>query len=346
MEDQFQPVKAEAESINVKDLFFKYVRFLPLIIITMALSLFVAYLYLRYATPVYQSSGSFVINGDNSSGGGGNDRFQQLFGGGKKDVGNELEVLKSRPLIERVVNNLHLNFTQFLKGKIKDENRYNTSFKIEALAVTDSNSSFSMKINFTSLKGFEVDEGKNLILLGQGFKNQHGTFRITGNPLALVGKEFRIAWKSTGAVVSEVINNLVVAAKGTTGIIILLQEAENPKLAADLINQLVIEYQKSTIEDKNETIEQTIKFIDDRLRIISREVDSVTGRLLAYQKANNLINSDAQSSQFFNSSTEVDVQINQQQIQSSVAQMLDICRAPAVRFLRRPVFASVLRLGE
>ncbi len=49
MDEQFQTVKRDMPGMGLKEIFFKYVRFLPLIIISVALALVGAYLYLRYA---------------------------------------------------------------------------------------------------------------------------------------------------------------------------------------------------------------------------------------------------------------------------------------------------------
>src|SRR5689334_16237081 len=112
MEDQFQtPVNGQqptANSVNIKELFFKYVRFLPLFVISVALSLLVAYLYLRYATPIYKSDGALIVKQDNgggpggTGGGAGNDRFQQMFVlDNSINIQNEIEILKSKQLMER-----------------------------------------------------------------------------------------------------------------------------------------------------------------------------------------------------------------------------------------------------
>src|SRR3954464_2148194 len=108
MEEQlFTPLdNNEPTSLSIKDLFFKYLRFLPLFIISVALSLFVAYIYLRYATPIYSATGSMIIKEDQVLKG--NDKYDQFLASDhSKDIQNEIEVLKSRPLMERVVKSLN-----------------------------------------------------------------------------------------------------------------------------------------------------------------------------------------------------------------------------------------------
>ena len=110
MEDQLQAGKSELHSLSIKDLFYKYIRFLPLFIISVALSLVVAYVYLRYATLIYSAVGTMVIQDEKSSGGN-SDKFEKIFESDtKKNIQNEIEYIKSRQIMARVVKSLQLNF--------------------------------------------------------------------------------------------------------------------------------------------------------------------------------------------------------------------------------------------
>src|SRR5215208_512840 len=103
METNLLAEKTEAPGLSFKDVLFKYIRFLPLFIISIALSLLVAYIYLRYTTPVYSSNGALIVKEDNGNGspGGGGDRFQQMFVlDNSINVKNEVQIIKSRPLIK------------------------------------------------------------------------------------------------------------------------------------------------------------------------------------------------------------------------------------------------------
>src|SRR5213595_89434 len=94
--------KSELSRLSLKELFFKYIRFLPLFIISVALSLMVSYVYLRYATLVYQSTGTMIIQDKGS--GNNNDKFDNIFSsGGQKNILNEIEYIKSKKLMTRVV---------------------------------------------------------------------------------------------------------------------------------------------------------------------------------------------------------------------------------------------------
>jgi tyrosine-protein kinase Etk/Wzc len=333
MEDQFvvhqQVSKTEQPGMSIKELLHKYVRFLPFIIICVAFSLLGAYLYLRYTTLTFRSTGALVVKEDNGSGGGGagpgGDRFQQMFVlDNSINIKNEIEIIRSRQLLKRVIEDLGLNYTYFVKGKIKESNIYTASpIKLETFEIADSTIFFQLGIDVLDAKTFRLNGDQKPIAFGQVFETDKGVFRLTRNPVASLSNEYRVVWKPTDEVANELGSKLVVAPGGATGIIQIAYEATNADLAADLINQLMKEYQVATREDKNETNRRMLDFIDGRLKGVERELDSVTRRLLAYQRENNLINSESQSAGYFSKIEETDEEINKERVQDYFAQMID-----------------------
>ena len=76
-QDQLNNHRNELWNLSLRDLFYKYIRFLPLFLLSTALALFAAYAYLRYATPIYSVGGTMHIKAEKS--GGRSDKFEDLF---------------------------------------------------------------------------------------------------------------------------------------------------------------------------------------------------------------------------------------------------------------------------
>jgi capsular exopolysaccharide synthesis family protein len=323
MEDQFQN---QADSgLTIKDLLFKYLRFLPLFIISIALALLVAYIYLRYTTPIYASSGALIVKDDNGSSSNNNDRFQQLFVlDNSMNLKNEIEIIRSRPLLKRVVENLNLNLTYYVVGKIKESNIYTACpFQVQAIQIADSNISFTLHIKIENNKSFRLNEDPKLLSFGQTFENNNGIFKIVYNPVNSLSNEYKVVWSPTESIVTVIAKNLTVAPGTSAGIIHIGLESDNPQLAADFISDLMKEYQVATREDKNETNRRMLDFIDTRMKGVERELDSVTFRLLAYQRENNMINPEMQSGNYFSKLITTDEGITAQLEKDNTADMLD-----------------------
>ncbi|HWJ92816.1 MAG TPA: polysaccharide biosynthesis tyrosine autokinase, partial [Flavisolibacter sp.] len=231
--------------------------------------------------------------------GGGNEKLDVLMENDtKKNIQNEIEYQQSRQMMSRVVKALDLNFTYLAKGKIKELNIYKSGpFRIEALDIFDSGG-FVLKLNFENDHNFRVNGSKQPFTFGQVFKNEYGVFRLlqNGTVPTTVGDEYKLIWQPTASVASGLVGNMTVAPKAGTGILILRMEATNAQLAADVINQLMIEYQKATIDDKNAETQNRLIFIDRELDTVARQIDSISTVRLNFIKSHRAFDPQAQSS--------------------------------------------------
>ncbi|MEI9912640.1 MAG: hypothetical protein WDO71_25180 [Bacteroidota bacterium] len=60
-EQQITSNKNELWNLSLRDLFYKYVRFLPLFLLSVAIALLLAFAYLRWTTSIYSATGSMLI---------------------------------------------------------------------------------------------------------------------------------------------------------------------------------------------------------------------------------------------------------------------------------------------
>ena len=166
IEDQYIANKGELSNLSIKDMFFKYVRFLPVFLLSLALTLFGAWVYLRYATPIFRSSGTLEINDESQSGNNINDpKLNQLtLNTGTTNIQNEIEVLKSKPLMERVVKALNLQVSYKAIGKIKSPDIYKQGpFLVQIFDLYDSSKSFSLGIKFLNFKSIFISVAKSRV---------------------------------------------------------------------------------------------------------------------------------------------------------------------------------------
>lgn len=316
--------KSELWSLSLRDLFYKYVRFLPIFVLSVAVALLGAYAYLRYATSIYGTGGTLIIKSETQ--GGRNDKFDDIFGGGKtQNIQSEIEVLKSKGLMERVVAKQNLQYNYYVKGKFKTINIYKYGpFLLETLQLNDSSRSFKLKIKFANDKQFRVNEDKTFISFGQYFKNGYGTFRLVRNPQTGIAKDYSIEYKPLTTAAAFYASTIQVSPKAAgSGILNLSIQSTNPNLASDIINQLMAEYGDYTKELKNKTADQMIEFIDNRVSVVSRELDSVQNLMHGYAIQNNLIDIEKQSGNYFENISLSDKAINEQQLQIVIAESIE-----------------------
>src|SRR5689334_20229041 len=121
-------LEEEKETNIGQQIISKYLPFWPLFILFGMLALAAAYVYLRYATPIYQASATIMIK-DESRGGSEDGNISEKLSllNSKKNIENEMEVLQSRGLMEKVVRSLHLYAPVSQEGKLKPGDAYDLS---------------------------------------------------------------------------------------------------------------------------------------------------------------------------------------------------------------------------
>jgi len=325
VEEQYISDKSELNNLSVKDLFFKYVRFLPVFLLCLALTLFGAWIYLRYATPIYRSSGTLRIKNEKQSGVGSDEKLNQLaLNTGTQNIDNEIEVLKSRPLMERVVNDLNLQLSYKAIGKFKSPDKYNQGpFLLEVFELTDSTKSFTLDVKFMNDTVFKINDEKGNFKFGELFKNRFGVFRLNRNSYNSPGKEYTVTWQPTERVTAELASTVQVEPKSGTDILTISIKTTNAQKSADIINQLMMEYGEMTKEDKNAEAALTLVFVDTSLKSVQREIDSIQKEKTDYEKANNLIDLENQTKNYFNNISDADKSLTDQEILMNMTGLME-----------------------
>jgi len=348
MEESVNSGKSELGNISFRDLFYKYVRFLPLFVLSVAFALLGAYMYLRYTIPIYNVGGSLVIKSDQANNSG--DKLEDLFGNNKSlNIQSEIEILKSRPLMQRVVDSLNLQFSYFVKGKIKKVNIYRQGpFIVNALRINDSSRSFSIKIRFSNNRNFRIDGLEKIYTFGQLITIPYGVIKLEQNFGVPASNEYEIIWQPTASAARAYAGAIQVIPKSPgTGILSISMRTPNSLLGADIINMLMEEYSDYSIEQKKQSSDQTLAFIDDRMNTYGGKLDSVQKLYLDYQVKYNLIDAPTQSGSYFDIIGQADKTINEETLSRSVADMIDEYLADKKNAYKEvPVVPSSLGLDD
>lgn len=346
--NNINPNKSELWNLSFRDLFYKYIRFLPLFVVSVAIALLGAYLYLRWTVPVYSAAGSMVIKNDKVSGGNG-DKFEEFFGTNKtQNIATEIEMLKSRPLMQRVVDRLNLQFSYYAIGKVKTINVYKQGpFLVEALQIADSSKSFSFKVKFLNNNEFRINDNPATFRLGQSFKNENGVFSFKKNIGEPGATAYNVTWQPSVFAAGGYAGAIQVLPKVPgTGILNISMRTPNPQLGADIINKLMEEYSAYSLEQKKLSSEQILAFINEGITDIGSKLDSVQRVFLDYQTKYNLIDAETQSNTYFEIIGESDKTINEQHLKMNVAGMIDDYLADKKNEFAKVVVPSSLGLED
>lgn len=345
MSENFESIfesNSTVKEFQLKEFLFKYLRYWPMFLAFIMIAFTLAYIRLRYSTPIYSVKGSLFVNRQNSNNGSSNELQTMLFFPDNVNLKNELEILKSKSLLKRVVEKLDLQLSYFNKGNVRTTNVYGSSpIKLEIFSLTDSSASFTLDIEATE-KNFKFSNTTTAIEYNTIFQTNAGSFKLEKIP----GRTFFISNSdnylirytpllSAAAALSSSLTTAQAIEQAT--ILDISMETDNVQLGKDVINTLMKEYTKMNIEDKREISQVTMQFIDERLDTLKNELGGVETGLLRFKQKNEIIDLPTQSVQYFQNFSELNKQLVTQQVQIGIVDYLtDYINEPAKRFSMVP----------
>lgn len=341
MENFSYPEIPEEQAIDLRNILKKCAHRWYWFVTGLVIALTAASLYLRYATPVYQTDAELLIKDDKGMGGmSGNGLQNDVLGqlsmlAGNSNVQNEMAILSSRTIIGKAVKDLGLQTSYFIKGRVKEQEIYLKSpVFIIPVFLKDSAQGQEMNILVHPDGSYTVSDqahsGK--VSNGGSVTLQNGIFLVRKNPDApdSTYSQVMAVVSPVSAVVNAYQKDLTLSQTDkTSSVIQLTLKTTVPKKGQDFINTLIREYTLAGLADKNKTAANTIGFVDGRLDSVSNDLAGVENKLQQFLSANSIANIDEQSKVFVDQAGQLDQQILQQQMETGVLnQILEYVSQP------------------
>jgi len=332
MEDIFEIDKktVASQGVDIKEILLKYFNYWWLFLIAMVLSLSIAWVYLRYAVPMYKVGTTMMIRNDNNrSGGLGADAALSsaiLMQSNNVNKQNEVHYLRSRTMVKRVVEKLNLTIQYYAVGKVKTSNIYGeVPFDFRFIKIADSNSVKKWKLVFNEDLTFTINQSKQIYKLNVPFEYNGDQIVIyKANFPINQEKEFIVEYKPIDIAAINFLAGLdVYLAKDNSNLIYLDYVSENSALATVFLNTLVAEYNKAAIEEKNETNLQVLNFLEDRLRVVENQLDSVELGIMNFKIKNQALNFQSQADLYLENLNTVEQSIRKQEVEIRVVEILE-----------------------
>ncbi|NRA93886.1 MAG: tyrosine protein kinase, partial [Psychroserpens sp.] len=315
------------ELIDKVDLFLSKWKF---IVVCLFIAIGIAYLFLRYADYQYEATAIIKINSEKQQ-----KQLPELsamqdyglFSSDYTNITDEIEIIKSRTLIRKVVEDLKLNIKYYVKGNIIEQEVYKNPPVILNFFESDSiinsvDTTLYLRVKspdkfmLSNEEGSEIFdyEGSNAVeyAFGDRISSGFGDFIITPNTGKYEIKEgtsLKIQLSNIKSVVEAYQGKIKTAnEKGSNIIRIGLNESIKYK-AALILDKIVEKYNQDVIDDKEKVVKATSDFINNRLNVVSNELEQVDFTAENLQKDNRLTALASQADIFLQSEKANDAKI-------------------------------------
>ena len=287
-------------NFNIKEFIFTYVRYTKYIVVSIILSLIICFLILRHISPNYRIKATVLVKEEK------NDFSNKLndiskigldISGNNIKIENEILILKSRNIINLVAKNLNLNIEYYdlnstVENELFDNLPININFLNGIKSVYNLNKSLEIKkINNSKIKIKDISLNKTYVCsLGKSVKTSLGEIIIT--PTNYFNKDFNLSVRSVKLdnVVDYLTNSInIELADKESSVLELTIDSKNISKGKKILNELIKQHSKETINDKIEVSVNTLSFIKNRIKYITTELSDIESNASRFKSVNSII---------------------------------------------------------
>ena len=273
-----------ASSFNLKNYLLKLIAYWYLFVLSIIITFAVNYINNRYSISTYATNSTIILQDELQS-------TQQVVGGlqlfdNRKNVENEIGVLKSYSLSETVLQELNFDISYFKYEKFRrDIDLYQST---PFIVVPDTNKKFvnglTCGITFLTESRIKLEiESLNIIReisFNENFYSEQLNFKIIRNEKYtfdyknLIGQQYYFYKNNMNSLINSYSNRLNVDLRSPNSSILWLWiNGTVPQRIIDYTNKITEVYLQKRLDEKNRIVINTIKFIDSQLASV---IDSIS----------------------------------------------------------------------
>ena len=326
-EVQENKIRKDDEDV-VSQLWYKYLPYWPLFIVLLSGCLAAGWLYSKWVRPVYEIDASLLIKDEKEDW-----MYSKILESlnlfkGKKIVENEIEVLQSHNLARQVVLNLGLYAPVFEQHKSKNLPAYNYA-PITVRAKSPDSIVMVEKVPFTyNQTSQQVVIGQKAYPLNQWVNTPWGELIFQSNfrfsESGHGSGSYFFALMDVDIMDEQVLRALKVAASNKLSSIIELSYRDVvPERGVKILNELIKVYLDAEVNERNLLASNTTAFVEERLRYVVGQLDSVESAIQRYRTTEGVINIGEQGKMYLDNVGQYDKKAQEISVQLEVLDQLE-----------------------
>ncbi len=359
------------DTIDLKELFFSLIAQWKLIALCTILSLVCALLYLRTTPDTYAVDALVQVEDSKGTSAALLGDLSQMIEQ-KSPAQAEIEILKSRLILGSVIHNLNLdiqvNSTEdsFLQ-RLLHKPDYQAQYSENSVLFKDGNKSFDIRqfeipayyldktllLNFSG-KNFSLTDASTGQVLFEAplnkasqLNSKYGMWKVAIFSQDQFDAPYNIRKLSLPAAINTISASYSVAEKGKmTGILGLNYQGQDKEHITQVLNAILASYKQQNIERRSAETAQTLKFLDEQLPDLKRQLDKAEREFNSFRQQYNTVDVTKESELYLTQSITLETQkIELQQKQAEMAAKYT-SEHPLMREINAQLAAINNKIGE
>ena len=294
----------QEKDINIRELIKPYLDRWLWFVVGAFLALLGGYLFIKLSTPIYRTETTILVkdakNNKLPEGASGLFDLSGIGGMNVNSIENEIEILKSKKLIEQVVKDLGLTVEVYQEDAFTKKELYKDTSPviINVIGEKKDASDEQKKLDILlEIKGSELilssDKMPDVIrtTYNKTISLPNANIIIQKNPDYKGEKidELLLKVYNTERIVNYYREILSIAPKDKDATVIgITLDLPIKAKTQDFLNKLVVVYNQDAINDKNSESKKTKDFIDERIAIIAKELGDVENEKQSFKTENQI----------------------------------------------------------
>ncbi len=343
-----QNSKTNDDTIDLKELFFSLIAQWKVIALCVILSLICALIYLRVTLPIYSTDAMVQVEDGKSA------ASAALMGelkdvasglGQKSPADPEIEILNSRLVLGKVINNLNLNIqiidneNTFLH-KLVSKDKTQLIYSAKAVEFKKNQSSFSilrldvpqyyydkkLVLKFLDKNQFSLSYQDQVVFKGtlnqlNQAQDSSGLWSVQINSSTPFQQDFTISKLALPSAMKLIQANYTVIEKGKmTGVIGLSYSGGDQQHITRVLNNILNVYHQQNIERKSLESKQTLSFLDQQLPELKQQLEESEIKFNKFREQYNTVDVTQESELMLKQNVELEkmrIELKQKQAEYS-----------------------------
>lgn len=304
-----EPSGMRPSPINLKRVAARAIRFWYLIVLSVVITMAIAYVVNRYSNRIYEVYASIIIK-ENEESAGAKFLYNNELVNPYRNFYNEIYIMKSYPLLQEVVEGLNFNTSLHREGDIKTTEFYDPNFPVgfELLAGKGRPILFTITSDETYSVSYEgMEQGEQ----GKSFSNLHFNQEVKINGFTLLikkkgdvkshlSKPYRVIFQDSYQLAKAYSDKLKVTwAEQGASVVNLKVQGAIPQKEIDFLNKFIERYQIYDIEKKNKVSKMAMRFLDNQLTIIGDSLKLYEDQVEIFKKKNITTNMSEETTRLY-----------------------------------------------
>lgn len=314
----------------------KYLRYWYLFLLGLVISLGMAFFYLHVATPKYLIRGTLLVKTNAEENElPENAAFRDLntFQSSKK-FDNEIEVLKSYNLMQKVLKRLPVNISYYVEGAFVTKELYGSDLPLKVivkrLKTAEDEISFTLLVKDS--KHFDLEENGKIFeySFGEIINRKYGSFVVlksTGRFPAFhefYRRKIIVVFENLSALTEDYSESLEVEPINTKASVLNISMKDAlPERGRDIINKVMEVYRQEALDEKNLIAASTINLIDNRLKHLAADINNIEKNVEEYKRQKKVTEVSSQSKVYVEESSRLQQQLAQWSIQIDILETIE-----------------------